>query len=108
MIRWQPAGVNLPNVWQLFFVFPFLGVVLFQMWRNITCISCFDVPLQDGDGSLTSYVRTSEMPACHDLRGRKCLLESVNCDVLARRGTIILNELMGGTGWGAESRMFGE
>jgi hypothetical protein len=99
MIRWHPARVNLPNVWQLFFVFPFLDVVLFGMSRNITCVSCVDVSLQDRDGTVTLHVCTSELREYHVLRGRKSLLESVNCHALAR---------IGATGRGAEGRMFGE
>jgi hypothetical protein len=77
MIRWHPACVNLPNVSRLSFVFPVFDVVFFGMSRNITCVSGVDVSFQDRDGSVTSYVCTSEMHAYHALRERKCLLESV-------------------------------
>jgi hypothetical protein len=78
------------------------------MSRNITYIGPFDVSLQDRDGCVTLHVCTSEMREFHALPERKGLLESVNCDVLARMETTLLNELMGMTGRGAEGQMFGE
>jgi hypothetical protein len=108
MIRWHSARVNLPNIGQLFVVFPFLDVILFGMSRKIAYSRCFDISLQDRDGSVTSHVCASEMRAYYALRGGKCLFKSVNCDVLARMGTTLLNELMGTTGRGAKGRMFGK
>jgi hypothetical protein len=73
----------------------------------LCCISYFSTCLQDRDGNVKSHVRTSDMWISHALRGTKCLLWYVNCDVLTRFGTILLNKLMGTTARNAECRMFG-
>jgi hypothetical protein len=88
--------------------FPFLDVILFGMSTNIVSIGCVDVSLQNRDGSATSHVCTSEMRAYHALRERKRLFKFMNCDVLVRMGTTLLNELIGTTRRGAEGRMFGK
>jgi hypothetical protein len=70
MIHWHPAGVNLPNAWQPFFVFPFLDVVLFGISRNITCISCFDVSLHSPFASVRQLSQLTHLPSTTVLPNR--------------------------------------
>jgi hypothetical protein len=54
--------------------------------------------LRDRHGDVALRALSPEMLANHMLRGRKCSLEYVHCDVLARVGTAVLNKFMGTTG----------
>jgi hypothetical protein len=76
---------------------------------SIICINSFSVCLRDRDGGVTSCILGAQLLAYDALPGTKCLPEDVNCDVLARIGRILLNELMEMTGraqkvecWGNE------
>jgi hypothetical protein len=78
------------------------------MWMRFTCISYFKARLRDRDDATTLYVFGLEILADQIFRGTKYFLESVDCKILARIETTLLNEFMEATGRAHDAKYSGD
>jgi hypothetical protein len=70
-IRWHSVRIPFPNGWQLSFVFPVPGVLLFGMEMSIVCINCSSLGLRNRHGSVALRGLGPEMLTDYALRRAK-------------------------------------